>query len=352
MTRPRVARFAVVAVLAWLVAAPAAAQDAVHVIPEFTFESGQKLSNMRVGYTAHGTLNDARSNAIIVTHGTGAGRAAMNIYIGPGKAFDTTKYLVIAVDAIGGGLSSSPKDGLGPDFPRYTIRDMVRAQHDLATRGLGLPGLVAVGGPSMGSFQALEWGIHYPDFVKGLLLIVPAVKSDANVRMIVDGMVAAVSMDPSWNGGRYTQNPTTGLRAAGTIFTPWLTGQEQLSAIKTQDEYERRVAVFANGFVSWDAVSWMWRYLATREHDIGKPFGGNVETALGRIRARALVMPSASDRLLVPAYAREIHRSIKDAVYAEIPTINGHVGYGPPSEATSEYVFVTSQIAAFLGTLK
>jgi homoserine O-acetyltransferase/O-succinyltransferase len=352
MSRLRVLGVAIVAVLAWLATAPAAAQDAVHVIPEFTFESGQKLANMKVGYTAHGTLNDAKSNAILVTHGTGAGRSAMNIYIGPGKALDTAKYFVIAVDAIGGGLSSSPKDGLGPDFPRYTIRDMVRAQHDLVTRGLGLSGLVAVGGPSMGSFQALEWGINYPDFVKGLLLIVPAVKSDANVKMIVDGMVATVSLDPGWNGGRYTQNPTAGLRAAGTLFTPWLTGQEQISAIKSQEEYDRRVAVFANGFATWDAVSWMWRYLATREHDISKPFGGNVETALARIRAKALVMPSASDRLLVPAYAREIYRGIKDAVYAEIPTINGHVGYAPASEATSEYVFVTTQIGTFLTSLK
>jgi len=229
---------------------------------------------------------------------------------------------------------------------------MVRAQHDLVTRGLGLPGLLAVGGPSMGSFQALEWGIHYPDLVKGLLLIVPAAKSDANVRMIVDGLVAAVSLDPNWNGGRYAQNPTAGLRAAGTLFTPWLTGQEQLSAIKTQEEYDRRVAVFANGFATWDAVSWVWRYLATREHDISRPFGGNVETALGRIRARALVMPSASDRLLVPGYAREVHRGIKDAVYAEIPTINGHVGYAPASATTSEYVFVTQQISAFLGSLR
>ena len=352
MTTLRATCLAIIAALVWLGAAPVLAQDAVHVIPEFTFENGQKLPNMKVGYTTHGKLNDAKSNAVLVTHGTGAGRSAMNVYIGPGKAFDTTRYFIIAVDAIGGGLSSSPKDGLGPNFPRYTIRDMVRAQHDLVTRDLGLPGLLGVGGPSMGSFQALEWGIHYPDFVKGLLLIVPAVKSDSNVQMIVDAMVAIVSMDANWNGGRYSQNPTTGLRTAGMLFTPWLTGQEQLGAIKTKEDYDRSLARFANGFAAWDAVSWMWRYLATREHDISQPFGGNVEAALGGIRARALVMPSASDRLLVPAYAREIYRGIKNAVYAEIPTINGHVGYAPASEATSEYVFVTTQLAAFLGSLQ
>ena len=49
---------------------------------------------------------------------------------------------------------------------------MVRAQHDLLMKGLGLSHVVAIGGPSMGAQQGLEWGIHYPEFMDGLLLIV------------------------------------------------------------------------------------------------------------------------------------------------------------------------------------
>ena len=82
--------------------------EAVHNIPEFTFESGKKLKDMKVGYITHGTLNANKSNAILVTHGTSGNRLGYNIYIGPNKAFDTNKYFVIAVDAIGGGNSSSP----------------------------------------------------------------------------------------------------------------------------------------------------------------------------------------------------------------------------------------------------
>ena len=36
---------------------------------------------------------------------------------------DTDKYFAIGADPIGGGTSSSPKDGLGIAFPKYTIRD-------------------------------------------------------------------------------------------------------------------------------------------------------------------------------------------------------------------------------------
>lgn len=196
-----------VALIASSVDVAAAAQEGIHVIPEFTFESGVKFQNMKVGYVTQGTLNSAKNNAILITHGTSGNQNSYNIFIGPGKAFDTDRYFVIAVDAIGGGNSSSPKDGLGIKFPLYTIRDMVHAQHDLVTKGLGLTGLLALGGPSMGSFQAVEWGIQYPGFAKGLLLIVPSGSFNPLFAPIVDTMVAVMQLDPNWNGGRYTQNP-------------------------------------------------------------------------------------------------------------------------------------------------
>jgi homoserine O-acetyltransferase len=327
----------------------AAAQEAVHVIPEFVFESGARLPNMKVGYVTHGTLSPAKDNAILVTHGTSGNRNSYNLFIGPGKAFDTDRYFVITVDAIGGGLSSSPKDGLGLGFPRYTIRDMVRAQHDLVTRGLGLPGLLAVGGASMGSFQAIEWGIHYPGFARGLLLIVPAASSDQLFASIVDAMVATVQLDPAWSEGRYTQNPAEGLRRAGMIFFPWLWSDEWLANLKTEEEYEKAKMAFGNGWASgWDATSWMYRYLASRGHNVGKPFGGSVEQALARVQARALIMPSVTDRLIPPAYARELYRGIRQATYVEIPSIAGHLGCCPGSDKSAEYAFISARLKEFL----
>lgn len=67
-----------------------------------------------------------------------------------------------------------PRDGLGSRFPAYIIRDLVRAQHEFVTKGLGLTGLKAAAGPSMGSFQAVEWRVTFPRFAEGLVLIVPA----------------------------------------------------------------------------------------------------------------------------------------------------------------------------------
>ena len=124
------------AFVCWLgTGGPAHAQpDQVHLVPAFDFENGAGLDCMKVGYSTYGALNADRSNAVLVTHGTSQNRDVYKPFIGAGKAFDTDRYFVIAVDGIGGGLSSQPSDGLGPGFPRYTVRDMVRAQHDLVTK--------------------------------------------------------------------------------------------------------------------------------------------------------------------------------------------------------------------------
>ena len=134
-----------------LTGARAQGQEGVFTIPSFAFENGGKMIDMKVGYATHGVLNAAKENVLLVVPGTSGTRHSHDGYIGPGKAFDTNKHFVIAVDAIGGGTSSQPKDGLGGDFPRYTIRDMVKAQHELITKGFGLTRVKAVAGASMGS---------------------------------------------------------------------------------------------------------------------------------------------------------------------------------------------------------
>lgn len=332
--------------------AEAEERDQVHTIPEFTFESGEVLPEMKVGYSTYGELNDARDNAILVTHGTSGSRNSSNVFIGPGKAFDPDRYFVITVDAIGGGLSSQPADELGMEFPSYTIRDMVHAQHHLVTEGLDLERLHAVGGASMGSFQAIEWGIHYPDMAEGLLLIVPAARSEQLFASIVDTMIAALELDPEWADGAYKDNPREGLVTAGMVFLPWLRSDEWLSMLKTEEQYAQALRSFGEGWAdAWDAISWRQRYLASRNHDVAAPFDGDLDRALGEITARALIMPTPTDRLIPPAYARELYRGIEDAVYVEIPSIQGHLACCPSDEASMEYQFITQRVSEFLDNL-
>ena len=62
--------------------------------------------------------------------------------IGTNRALDPGKYFIILTDLLGNGLSSSPSNTPPPfeqaRFPRITIHDNVRLQHQLITETLGI----------------------------------------------------------------------------------------------------------------------------------------------------------------------------------------------------------------------
>src|SRR5499427_2834909 len=277
-------------------ASAAHAETQTFLAYDFEFETGAVLPELRVAYETYGTLNAARDNAVLLVHGTSGNRHSFDAMIGPSKTFDTGKNFVITVDAIGGGDSSSPKDGLGQDFPRYTIRDMMAAQHALVTRGLELVTLRAVGGTSMGSFVALEWGIHHPEMVRSLLLLIPSPKAETNFQLVIDLMTSVIALDPEWEGGRYTHNPVEGLRLAGMAHYPWVVSARYIDRIPAA-RLAREIEGNARSYGSWDANSLVLRFAASRAHDVAAAFGGDMTVALSQIAAPSLILPSSSDRL-------------------------------------------------------
>ena len=328
-------------------------QEQVYTIKQFRFENGRTMDDMKVGYVTFGQLNADKSNAILLVPGTSSLRHWADNYIGPGKTYDTDKYFVVSVDAIGGGTSSQPKDGLGADFPSYTIRDEVRAQHEMATAGLGLDHLLAVAGPSMGSFQGVEWGVTYPGFAHGLVLIVPAARSDNHFKSMVDGMVALITLDPGYQDGKYTSNPTEGIRRAGTLYFPWLYSDAYLETLKTPETYQKALWAFGDAWAStWDTNAIILRYKASRDHDASVPYGGNMNTALARITVPVLMLVSLTDRTIPSYLSRELYAGLRDVRWAEIPTIRGHLGGAAPLPDSPEYSFITAQVRPFLDGLR
>jgi homoserine O-acetyltransferase len=325
----------------------------VHVIPRFTFENGRSLEGMRVGYATWGQLNTRRDNAILLVPGTSGGRLFAAGYIGPGKAFDPERHFIIGADPIGGGNSSKPADGMGVDFPRYTIRDMVRAQHHLVTEGLGLERLLAVGGSSMGSFQGLEWGIAHPGMMRGLLLWVPAARSDRRFQTVVDTVEAMITLDPGYQGGRYATNPVEGIRRAGIVYFPWLYSDAYLTSAALRDDaaFDRAKFAFGEGWArSWDANSILWRYHASRNHDVSAPFGGDMAAALGRVRAPALVIASSTDRTIAQDLTAEMVQLLPLVSYHRIETDKGHLATSQP-EGSPEWNAVNGRTRDFLARL-
>jgi len=329
-----------------------AQQEGVYTIPQYKFEDGKTLDNVKIAYVTYGKLNDKKSNAVLLTPGTSSGRHWADDFVGPGKMYDTDKYFFIGVDAVGGGLSTKPKDGLGMDFPRYSIRDLVHTQHLMVRDGLGLNSLLAVAGPSMGSFQGVEWGINYPNFMKGLVLIVPAGRSDQHFHTIVDASIAMMTLDPAYKDGKYTDNPVEGIKRAGMIYFPWLFSDEYLATLKAPEPYQTALMAFGTGWSKdWDANGLIIRYMASRNFDASAPFGGDMKAALAKVKAKTLLLPSQTDRT-IPAYlSRELLAGIKDATYVEIPSIRGHLGGARPLKGSAEEAYLTNHIKPFLDSL-
>ena len=130
-----------------------------------TTSSGVAIENCRIGYRTSGELNADRSNVILFpTWFTGTTELLFTTgLIGPGKLADTDTYFVVAVDALGNGVSCSPSNS--ESFPDLSTEDMVQSQHWLLTEHLGLDHVYAVLGFSMGGMQTFQWMRSHPAFM-------------------------------------------------------------------------------------------------------------------------------------------------------------------------------------------
>src|SRR5689334_11084063 len=147
-------------------------------------DAGVDLAPFQIAYQTYGTLNAARSNAILICHALTGDQHVANSHpvtgkkgwwatmVGPGKPIDTDRYFVIATNVLGGCMgttgpaSTNPATGhpYGLDFPVVTIRDMVRVQV-LLLNHLNIDQLLCVTGGSMGGMQVLQWAASYPERV-------------------------------------------------------------------------------------------------------------------------------------------------------------------------------------------
>src|SRR5437899_12223013 len=103
-------------------------------------ERGEANRDYAISYVTHGPLNAKKSNAILMVTAISGNHHRLDFLIGPGKALDTNKYFVVATDAIGNGLSTSPSNSTAQprmNFPKFLIRDMVQSQHRLLTEQIG-----------------------------------------------------------------------------------------------------------------------------------------------------------------------------------------------------------------------
>jgi homoserine O-acetyltransferase len=344
---------------------PVVAQKATFDAP-LKLRSGATLPSYEIAYETYGTLNAARSNAVLVCHALNASHHVAGFYpedkenvgwwdnlVGPGKPLDTNRFFVVGSNYIGscfgstGPASVNPATGKpwGADFPVVTVEDWVEAQARLADR-LGIQRFAAVMGGSLGAMQALQWTLSYPERVRHALVIAAAPKLSAQNIAFNEVARQAIMTDPDFHGGHYYEKgvvPARGLRIARMIgHITYLSNDAMMEKFGrvlrrgalgfdfgTDFEIESYLRYQGEKFSSYfDANTYLRITKALDYFDPAADFGGDLARALARAQAAFLVVSFKSDWRFAPERSREIVRALLDnrriVSYLEIDAPGGH----------------------------
>jgi homoserine O-acetyltransferase len=316
-------RLLCVACLVFVAFAALADDGSLHVasLGDFKLESGQTIRDCRIGYRTYGMLAGDRSNAIVLTTwfaGTSAGYAS---WVGPGKLFDSSKYFVIVIDALGDGVSSSPSNSSvqpGAQFPQFTMRDTVRSQHELLTRELALDQVYAVGGLSMGGMQTFQWVFLYPDYMDKAIPIVGTPKQTSYDLLLWKSELDLLeSMKDVPGGAARAMNTIADIQAMG-LQTPAYVAAHVKPEGASDFMSEHRKALS-----KLDPLDYASQLRAMIALDVYRDFGGSPDEAAKAIKAKMLVITSLQDHMVNPAPARELAR----LVGAETVALSGDCGH-------------------------
>lgn len=316
------------------VAGLAGAQD-VKLTPEtfevrdFKLASGQTLPSMVVEYATLGTpRRDAAGrivNAVINPHGW-SGNYAQTVglakaLLAPGMPLDPARWYVIFPTSLGSPGSSAPStSGMGVGFPKYTVADMISAQHRLVTERLGIEKLAGVVGISMGGYQTLQWITQYPDMMDWAIPIAASAKADGRNLGIFGVMSHTIRSAPEYQDGRYTEQPREAMRRAFMGTYLWYFGAAFYdSRYKTEAEALKGLADAGLGSDKMDANDIVWRNDAMNTYD--------VRQGLAAVKARVLVIGAEEDELFPADLAiRPIAAAIPGAKAVVFNSPLGHVG--------------------------
>jgi len=326
----------------------------------------QDLAPFSIAYETYGTLNAAKSNAILICHALTADQYVASRHpitgkpgwwdnmVGPGKPIDTDRFYVICSNVLGGCMGSTgpasidPRTGApyGLNFPLITLGDMVEAQARLIDH-LGIGQLFAVIGGSMGGMQVLEWTSRFKDRVFAAGPIATAAwHSSQNIAFHEVGR-QAVMADPAWEAGNYYASgkvPRNGLAVARMAAHITYLSEEALHrkfGRTLQDRSEKTFSFSADFQVEsylrhqgstfvdrFDANSYLYITRALDYFDMRDNAGGVLANAFRGTKTRFCVVSFTSDWLYPTRESRRVVQALNavaaNVSFVEIETDKGH----------------------------
>ncbi|WP_422036715.1 homoserine O-acetyltransferase MetX [Reyranella sp.] len=329
-------------------------------------DCGVDLGPYRVAYQTYGTLNDAKSNAVLVCHPLTCDQFVADRHpvtgkegwwetlIGAGKILDPERYFIICINVLGHCMGSTGPQAREPStgqawnlrFPVVTIGDMVRAQAALLDH-LGIPDLFCVIGGSMGGMQVLEWAASYPKRVFSAVPIACAAHHSAQNIAFHEVGRQAIMADPDWKGGDYRlhqTNPARGLAVARmTAHITYLSEQALQRkfgrSLQNRDalgfgfdadfQVESYLRHQGSTFVDrFDANSYLYITRAMDYFDLAGAHGGVLANAFKGTATRFCLMSFTSDWLFPTRESRAVVHALNAAAanvsFVEVDSDKGH----------------------------
>ncbi|KAH3680237.1 hypothetical protein WICMUC_000418 [Wickerhamomyces mucosus] len=196
------------------------------IIPSFQLESGDILKDVPVAFKTWGKLNENGDNCMVICHAlTGSADVAdwWGPLLGPGRAFDPTKFFIICLNSLGSPYGSASPVTLnpqtnqlyGPEFPLCTVRDDVKIHREILNY-LGVKKIAACIGGSMGGMLVLEWSLFGSDYVQNIVPLATSARHSAWCISWSEAQRQCIYSDPKYLDGYYKLNepPSSGLGAA------------------------------------------------------------------------------------------------------------------------------------------
>ncbi|KQS60158.1 hypothetical protein ASG36_04025 [Geodermatophilus sp. Leaf369] len=316
----------------------------LHSLGSFALEEGGGIPDLQLAYATYGELNAAKDNAILIpTWFSGTHATWEQVYIGPGRALDPTRWFIVVVNQIGNGLSTSPHNTDDASiamaaFPKVRIGDDVRAQQKLAAELFGIERWALVVGGSMGAQQTWEWAVRFPEQVARAAPIAGTAQNTPHDFLFTRALLDAITSDPGWAGGAYRSNTEVadGLRRHADIWAImglstefWRSGfwkGIELPDVTwdTFEEFQERFVQAVFGAMDPNSLlvqGWKWQ-----RGDVARNTGGDLAAALGRVTATTFVMPIDEDMFFPPRDCAAEQALTPNSELRVLPSIAGHFG--------------------------
>ena len=338
----------------------------LHFDEPLELSCGQSLDAYDLVIETYGTLNDQKSNAVLICHALSGHHHAAGYHsmddrkpgwwdscIGPGKPIDTRRFFVVSLNNLGGCHGSTGPTSLnpatgkpyGPDFPMVTVEDWVNSQTRLADR-LEIQQWAAIVGGSLGGMQVLQWSVNYPDRLRHAVVIASAPKLSAQNIAFNEVARQAIRSDEQFHGGRYLEKetiPRNGLGLARMVGHITYLSDDAMGAkfgrelkhdtfnfdYGVQFQIESYLRYQGENFSGhFDANTYLLMTRALDYFDPARKYNDNLAKALSTATATFMLVSFTTDWRFAPERSREIVDALleagKDVSYIEVDAPQGH----------------------------